>query len=150
MGWCSGQRNNRSNHSDSAAVVGQPLPRRCIAEFIFCCIQELKGTQGVICATRSAKWSISSEVFSTGDAAMSTSRQVKNSQCIKSRVFIDEWAKEPPQLNCTLTGYHLAKRNARRKNYGPPVHVSLCLPRINICTSCNPRSWIYEMQWNAC
>lgn len=20
----------------------------------------------------------------------------------------------------------------------------------NICTSCNPQFWIYEMQWNAC
>lgn len=31
------------------------------------------------------------------------------SKCIKSRVFIDEWEKEPPQLNCTVTEYHLAK-----------------------------------------
>lgn len=63
----------------------------------------------------------------------------QKSECIKSRVFIDEWAKEPPQLNCTVTGYHLREGMPDLKIMDLSSLFTLSF-HINICTSCNPQS----------
>lgn len=96
-------------------------------------IQKVQCVQDVTGATCSAKWSNSCEALPSHVSVQAA----QNSECIKSRVFIDEWAKEPPQLNCTVTEYH-SQRNARHKNHGPPGTCCFIFPHQHLYKLQNP------------